>query len=300
MKKIFLAVLIGTLFTACGGKEETSETKENDETTTEETTENAGGVFKGIEVLNSIPDPVETAALIKDLGIRYDKSALNDVNKKSSYSKSHEQALNLGVYSADLAYANIYSQNQDAIDYLTAIKEMADGINISQYFDFEKIKQMTSEGTDLEELLKVTLSNLHQVNEELQKEQRGEMTVYIVSGGWLEALYLSCYVAKEAQNSTELKEYIADQKIILAQIVNLLSNNKDKSTHIANLHEQFSKIATAYEPISLVYGEVEDTENKQGDEIVVEQATDVKLNFSDADFNTLYDTIVEVRKEIIK
>src|SRR5690606_37115825 len=57
------------------------------------------------KIFFSIPSPVEMAALIKEKGYRFDLSMLNKTENVDRYTGETRQAVNLGIYGADLSYA---------------------------------------------------------------------------------------------------------------------------------------------------------------------------------------------------
>jgi hypothetical protein len=87
------------------------------------------------QILQGIPAPLEISVLLKESGKKYNGGFLNSPDNLSKYNSNYKRALNLGIYGTDLGYTNIYEQNQDGIKYMGSIKELADGLNIGQFFD---------------------------------------------------------------------------------------------------------------------------------------------------------------------
>src|SRR6185369_8628162 len=90
--------------------------------------------------LFSVPSPIQTALLIQKSGVTYDKSILNPGNKNGQYASDFTQALNLGIYGADLGYVSMYNQTQDALGYLAGVKQLADKLGVSAAFDQQTMK----------------------------------------------------------------------------------------------------------------------------------------------------------------
>ena len=68
-------------------------------------------------IFYNIPSPMETAALLRKAGAEYDKDILNDVKNVDRYTAASKQALNLGIYGADLSYASVNNQTQESMFY---------------------------------------------------------------------------------------------------------------------------------------------------------------------------------------
>jgi len=62
------------------------------------------------DIVKSIPAPLEISCLIKNLVVRYDRNLLTSLKNSKKYNSNNRQALNLGIYSADLGYDNVYEQ----------------------------------------------------------------------------------------------------------------------------------------------------------------------------------------------
>ena len=277
MKKIIVALSLSACLAACGDKNNTDTKK--DEVKEQEVKKEFKADF---DILNAMPDPIEIVDLIKSTGIDYDNSILNKPENTDKYNSEHKMALNMGVYTVDLGYANLHNKTQDAIKYLDATKKMTDGLKVSQFFDFEKIKSITEESKDLNQLIITTGIGLDKMRQGLEDEKRSETITLIVAGGWLEAIYLATQVADKSDKK-ELKEKIADQKIVVNELIKMFEANKGTSKHLADIYEDFKKINDAFSNISV--------KNEEGKEVQVEMSKE--------DFTKLNQAIKEARNKII-
>jgi hypothetical protein len=71
--------------------------------------------------------------------------------------------------------------------------------------------------------LLITTKNFNNINGYLQQQKRANLSILILTGGWLEALHITCQVVEKNPNNDALKERIGEQKIILENIMLLLS-----------------------------------------------------------------------------
>lgn len=279
MKKIFWLPMSAIILMACPKSD--NEQKPTQDTTQKQT--NTKAEFKtDYELLNAMPNPIEMTDLIKSSGIEYDNSLLNKPENIEKYNAEHQIALNLGVYSVDLGYANLHNKTQDAIRFLDATRKMAEGLKVAQFFDFEKIKKITQESKDMNELILTTGLGLTAMRQKLEEEKRGEVLTLMVIGGWVESLYLATQVAEKA-NKPALNEKIADQKLVVEAILKELEPNKSVSKHIESLYNDLQKIGESYKNIS-----VEPQEGKPA-----------KVNMSKDDFQKLSQALKEVRGRIV-
>ena len=295
--RILIAALIVTIITACGSRKKTDEEAflQGLDSAAVEGPPISEEVISSI--LESIPQPLEISMLLKESGKKYNVSYLNSPHYKSKYNSNYKRALNLGIYGADLGYTNIYEQNQDGVEYMSAIKELADGLNIGRFFDIETIGRLATNSKNLDSLLLITTQNFNQINHYLQSQNRSNLSVLLLTGGWLEALHITAQVAASS-DSQELRETIGSQKIILENIMLLLSFYKDKDPGMAALHEDLEELKKAYENVSITYTYKESTfEIKDGVMVIKDNSTST-INISDDDITNIKSITTSIRNKI--
>jgi hypothetical protein len=203
------------------------------------------------DILHRIPSPLEISVLLKESGKSYDGSFLNAPDNAERYSTNYRKALNLGIYGTDLGYTNIYEQGQDGIKYLSTIKDLANELNIGQFFDMEIIGRLAANSSNLDSLLLITTQNFNDINQYLQTQNRSNLSVLFLTGGWLEALHITCEVEKVNPGNKQLQETIGAQKIILENIMQLLSLYKGSDKSMVSLLDDMQLLKRSFEKVSI-------------------------------------------------
>ncbi len=306
MKKLYyLLFLLSFLFVGCGGNNENgqqssenaqngaAEAKEGEEDAVEKLNEE---VITGI--IKSIPNPLEVAFLIKEIGTEYQREDLNDPKAVDNYTTNYKKALNLGVYSTDLGYANIYGINQDALNYLNSVKKLADGLSIGQFFDYATIKRLTSNNENLDSLLQLTTSNFEKINFHLSKQRRDYLSILILTGGWLEASYITSLVYQESANA-KLKEKIGEQKIVLERILLVLNVYQNKP-YFKGLLTDLNELKSIYDRVQIVEQQGKPVMKVVDDEIVIQSNRKTFVEASDEDITQIINLIRSIRNKIVK
>ncbi|MEQ9438357.1 MAG: hypothetical protein RIG62_04885 [Cyclobacteriaceae bacterium] len=250
-------------------------------------------------VLQQIPSPLEIAVLLKQSGTNYDISLLNGTDKISTYNSNYQKALNLGVYGTDLGYTNIYEQNQDAFEYLTAIRDLADGLSIGQFFDFGVIKRLATNSRNLDSLLLITTKNFNNINASLQQQQRANLSVLILTGGWLEALHIICQVTERNMSNDELKERIGEQKIILENIMLLLSFYSESSPNIKELADRMTELQAQFDSIEITQTYAESTLQEVNGIVTISNSSTTTINITDENVREISRITSSIRDYII-
>jgi hypothetical protein len=226
------------------------------------------------DIIQQIPSPLEISFLIKESGTNYNNKLLNSPKNLSKYNNNYKKALNLGVYGTDLGYTNIYNQNQDAIFYLDAIRDLANGLSIGQFFDFGTFKRLATKSDNLDSLLLVTTQNFNNINDYLQKQRRANLSILFLTGGWLEAMHIMCQVSINNPESAALQEKIGEQKIILDSIKQLLAYFKNTDPNIEILYQDIMELDKVYSNIRINHTYAEPTvEEVNGMSVIRDNST---------------------------
>lgn len=251
------------------------------------------------QIIESIPSPLEITVLMKEKKIVYQKSNLNSPDNSSKYVTSFQQALNLGIYSTDLGYSNIYGKTQDALDYLRVVKNLADNLTIGDYFDYETLKALaeSTEENNLAKLIQTTTRNFEKINEHLREQRRESISILLLTGGWIEATYLTVLIYNN-NPSPELKEKIGEQKLVLDRLLLVLDVYKDRPG-FEDLINNMEELQSIYDEIEIEITEGKQTVRREGDKIIIEDTTESNVRISDANVQDITSIITKLRNSII-
>lgn len=250
------------------------------------------------DIIQQVPSPLEISYLLKDAGTSYDINMLNGPDNVSNYNSKFNKALNLGIYGTDLGYANIFEENQDAILYLNSIKGLANDLNIGQFFDFGTIARLASNSKNLDSLLLITTQNFNDINGYLQENQRSNLSVLILTGGWLEALHITCQVAEKNDDNEKLIEKIGEQKIMLDNI-KLMLGFYTSDPYIADLHKGILKLEKAFAQIEIIYTYVAPTMKEVNGILVVTDNSSTTINITQENVGMIRQEVINLREKII-
>lgn len=249
-------------------------------------------------ILDQIPSPLEISVLLKESGLKYDAKMLNSPDNLSKYNTNYKMALNLGIYGTDLGYTNIYEQNQDGIKYLSTIKSLANELNIGQFFDLETIGRLASNSKNLDSLLLITTQNFNSINKYLQSQNRSNLSVLLLTGGWLEAVQITCQVATKNPDHQELREKIGEQKITLEQILLLFSFYADDE-NMASLLTDLKQLEEAFNKINITYTYKESTMEIVDGVAVIKDNSTTTIEITEEDVRNIMSKTNEIRNKII-
>ncbi len=299
MKKIFLILTTGLIMlSACDGGDKSGDdafdslmVSKNEQTSSEVSSELA------LEVIKSIPSPLEMSVLIKEVGAKYQSSMLNATTNSTNYTTNAKRALNMGIYGADLGYINIYNQKQDAISYLNSITGLAEDLKIGQFFDIATLKRMATNSSNLDSLLYISTNNFEKMNGYLQDQKRGNLSTFMLSGGWIEALYIATEVVKN-NKSQELVTKIGEQKVVLDQILLLLDFYKSDPS-AADLGKEFKELKSIYDKIQITHEYKEPTITEVNGIMMVTDNSTTTINVTPEQIIDISNKAKSIRNKII-
>lgn len=260
-----------------------------------------GPVMSGevAQILQRIPSPLEISVLLKESGKKYDATFLNSPDNISRYNTNFKRALNLGIYGTDLGYTNIYSQSQDGIRYMATIKDLANELNIGQFFEMEMIARLVDNSDNIDSLLLITTQNFNSINDYLQSQNRSHLSVLFLVGGWLEALHITCEVARSNRGNAQLQETIGGQKIIMDNIIHLLSFYKDTDKSMAGLLNDMQQLKRSFDKVTITTDYKPSTYEIIDGVMVVKDNSESTIDITEADIENIRTSAQTIRTKII-
>ena len=231
-KTFFLINTTAILFFSCGNSNQEEVDDSDDEIS-----------FTGIDsqkisaqnVFNTISTRATIIELTKLSGAEYNVLFLNNPDDVNKYLLESSQALNLGVYGADLNAASIYDQTQETMLFFKCVSVLAKSIGVSNSFDENMGDRMTSNQENRDSTLSIISQAFKTANITLRKNNRPGTSTLLVVGAWVEGIYIACKTAKETNSEPIVKEIFA-QKESLINLIELVrsSNISPNANYIIN------------------------------------------------------------------
>ena len=217
------------------------------------------------KIFHAAPSPMETASLIKRAGAHFHGDALNPASNSSNYTTSDRQAINLGIYGADLSYATIFEENSSSLEYLEAIKSLSGELGVSDVLSDDVMSEVEANRNDRKVLIDIVSDTFYELNERLKDNGQEDLAGLVVASGWVEGIYLATRHLSEAP--TELKLRIAEQKLVLDDVMRLC-NSYEQTEALANLLNSMRAIEEAYAGVQTTENESTTTREESGSFVI--------------------------------
>ncbi|MDR0714301.1 MAG: hypothetical protein LBF89_08605 [Bacteroidales bacterium] len=249
------------------------------------------------DVVDNLSSPIETASLFKSLNVPFSQKYVATTKHLSDYNTSYSKAFSLGVFGADLGYINMYGRTSMASIYIMVMKNLADGLNIGQFFNYATLKRLSDNDENIDSLVYISQQSFNKMDRYLRQSGRGNLSAIMISGVFVEALYLSCRFYEETANP-RLAESIVEQKYLLAETVKMLSLYQSQK-EVADLIAELSTIEAAFESVEIDVekGKLEQIAENGSLRVVQNEKTIVR--YTEAQLKNIVYEIENVRNKLI-
>lgn len=244
---------------------------------------------KVAKVFYAVPSPSELSAMIKATGANYNKNMLNPPSNEAKYTSIIQKSMNLGVYGADLSYTSTFDQTQEAMVYMGVCKKLADGLGITGAINENTVKRMEKNLNNKDSLLKIISDTYLETDIYLKNNDRAGVSALVVAGGWIEGLYISVNIASSNTKNEMIVKRIAEQKLILENLIGLLETNE--------ANDNAPEMMTELKSLKTVYDNVKMTEAPAA-EVKTDNATQKTTIGSNGELTLTPEQLAEITKKI--
>jgi hypothetical protein len=213
-----LAIMLIFSLSACK-QQKSSDTQSQDDAASERM-ESKDDVIKEVSDY-PLPTSFEVTTLLIEAGASYILDLCNRVDNVDRYINLKSKALNLGVYGADLSYAATYKQTQETMQYLDASAKLIDELQIGS-FDENLVDKVEANIDNVDSLITLISDSFHRTYEYLTTNEQDELSILVMAGSWIEALYITTQISIISADNTEIVEIINEQSVSLDKLLEIM------------------------------------------------------------------------------
>ena len=200
------------------------------------------------DVVYPLPTTFELTSMLNRIGADYILGLSNSSENADKYFTEKARALNLGVYSADLSYASTYRRKQETMLFLKASKTLIDNLEITSAYNETLAEEVEKNLDDKDQLVKVITNSFYDTYEFLNKNGKANLSLLVVSGSFIEGLYIATHISENTFANPEIVQIIFDQKASLEKLL-LVLEPEVKDPNIAALVEDLKGLKASYDKI---------------------------------------------------
>lgn len=194
--------------------------------------------------LYALPTPIEMSMMIKNSGISYQSALLNNPSNASKYLMNHKMALNFGVYITDLTYAGLFEQSQTVLRYKNAVLQLIEGLGLQSAITPDIMQQLDANINNRDAVMKIISDMYVSCSASLNEDDRYALTLAILTGGWVEGMYIATSMIDENLDSDKdrMNQLVINMKLTFDMIWMAMSELKDIS-EVSGLIDEMSALA---------------------------------------------------------
>jgi len=197
------------------------------------------------KVVYPLPTSFEVTEMLNRIEAAYIFSLCNPPENIDNNITEKEKALALGVYGADLSYSSTYNQKQRILEYMNVSKKLLEELDIAAAVDANIIEEIENAENDKDKLVDIITNSFYSTYMYLHNNDREPVSLLIMTGSWVEALYIATHISDETFDNKEMVTIIMNQKEHLTKLMSLLKTYKDNPA-VSEVIEVLSPLADIY------------------------------------------------------
>lgn len=201
------------------------------------------------EFIYPLPDSYEVTEMLNRIGIPYMLGTSNTVENVNRYFTAKSKAYNIGVYGSDLSYASTYQMTQETMLYLEAVNQLGSDLGISSIYNEDLLNRIDKNVNQKDSLIEIISTTIYETYDYLNKNGKADLSILMVAGGWVEAMYLTTNVSANVHNNPEIIKIIYSQKSGLDKLIDIVEDRKD-NPDVKELLDDLQPIKEAFNAVT--------------------------------------------------
>lgn len=153
------------------------------------------------KLVTALPVPFEMLNQFSGAKLPFKGELLNKSENASQYPDADAQAVNLGIYGADLAYLISQDKLAESGAYLKSVRRLSDAVVVPSAFDESFLKRYESNSARKDSMQALVHNSYERIDSTLFGNDRLALATLVIYGGWLESIYLTTqHIGDEKQN----------------------------------------------------------------------------------------------------
>lgn len=238
--------------------------------------------------------PSDVADIFRRNDIAFDPTILNPPNNADLYASTQKRALALGVYGADLSYIKLFQDPQLTTQYMENVLSLSDKLGISSDFLNTTTKRIEENIENTDSLNAILGETFQKILTTLSEQDREGTAYLIITGGWVEAMYIALQELLKTGDETVIRNII-EQKFALDYLLSSLKNQYNDPS-VAYYYRMLFVLEKYYKKTRISFSRKNFNIDHNTKTIEFAENT---LYYNDEDLEKIKNIIASIRKIII-
>lgn len=207
-----------------------------------------------------VPNAHEVIKNLNKAGAGFVFDITNNPESVDNYLTLRQQALNLGIYTADLSYATIYKKKDEISAYIQCFAQLATNLQIGSVNE-DILKRFEANIDNSDSILALIDVIFTASNSELGNDERSDIALFAFTGSWIEGMFIVEKTIEFASNPDPLWDVLGREHQALISLLKVMEQVKD--------HENISDLYNSLDEIKGLFDKLEDgTSSKESRELL--------------------------------
>ena len=108
-----------------------------------------------------------------------------------------------------MSYATLYNIQQEVINYLNAIRSLANELNMAKIYNEDLYNQIKQNYDNRDALVKILTGAFNDSYAYLAENDQQPLALLVVGGAWVEGMYLTTHVSEAAYQVAGISKVLA-------------------------------------------------------------------------------------------
>ena len=290
---LLISMAIITMFFSCSNENDNNDEQDSIDLVNADT----GVVFmdESTDVIYFVSSPGEIIQVLNEAELTYKPGLINDFAKAETYIVQTSQAINLGIYTADLGYCTYYDELSSAASLFFGVQDLCRKLEVSFLLNnihHSRVKKNLHNADSVKMLAKEYNKLIY--NHFVENNKKDLLTL-ISTGGLIESLYLALHSIEKVNPESGIANAIAEQKFSFEVLRDFAYQQKDDEV-VAIILDDIKKLDKVFSKITPKEKENTKVENNNG-KIVIGGSSN--LTIDQAQYEELKAVVTKIRDSYI-
>jgi hypothetical protein len=169
-----------------------------------------------------LPLPVDLYQYLREKEPKFDKSILNSRENLKRFKRNVDKAINLGFYSADLAYCSILENKEEAVEYFKATQQLSIDLKIDIGYSEAMVDRFHANLGDPDSLYAISNDVYWKTCNYLEDNEDVNILPFIIVGSWMESVYLTINAFPNSGGNSDIVKMVEVQGPAIDNLIEYL------------------------------------------------------------------------------
>lgn len=215
------------------------------------------------EIIYLVSTPGEIVEVLNESNLGFKAGLIHDFAKSENYLVQSSQALNLGIYSADLAYCAYYDELSSSANLFVAVQDLCKKLEVSYLIESIQLNRVKDNLHSPDSIKSLSKEYNKKIYDHFIENKKENLLSLISLGGFIESLYLATNNIGNFEPGSEISRLLAEQKYTF-EVLRDYINQQKSDEQISIVLDDIKKLDSFFEEVKPTSDEKTTVKNNKG------------------------------------